>query len=128
MRHVLNLLLLCTALTASAQERSYHANGNLRSTVYMEGPLERFIVYHESGRVKEMGAYRNGRKHGKWCQYGEDGTVLAEARFERGRRVGVWVFRTPGDRLAGRLHYSPEGILTAGERYAEDGLLAQRTY
>ena len=121
--------LLC-GLNASAQvpaQQTYHANGRLESTRYSEGGMERFITYYESGRVKEMGAFRHGRRHGAWKQFDENGAVLAEAHFIKGRRDGEWLFRDASNGLRGRLRYN-DGCLREGAAYKAGELVAQRSY
>lgn len=127
---LLLLSVLCAPLLVCAQygpQQSFHANGRIESTRYTEGGMERFINYYESGRVKEMGGFRNGRKHGTWKQFDESGTVVAEAHFVKGRREGVWLFRDGGAGVRGRLHYA-EGRLTEGSQYEAGELVAHRSY
>lgn len=130
MKHLLITVLLGCALSANAQEpvkQTFHANGRLESTRYQVGGTEQFITYYESGRVREMGGFRNGRKHGTWKQFDEGGAVLAEAFFVKGRREGVWSFRDGSNNLRGHLRYD-EGRLTEGSEYAGGELVAQRAY
>ena len=122
-------LLLC-GLNASAQvpaQQTYHANGRLESTRYSEGGMERFITYYESGRVKEMGAFRHGRRHGAWKQFDENGSLRAEAHFTKGQRDGEWLFRDGANVLRGRLRYC-EGALREGAAYEAGELVALRSY
>ncbi len=115
---------------ASAQvpaQHTYHANGRLAGTRYSEGGMERFITYYESGRVKEMGAFRHGHRHGTWKQFDENGAVLAEAHFIKGRRDGEWLFRDGSNALLGRLHYS-DGHLREGAAYEAGARVAERSY
>ena len=109
-----------------AQE--FHANGKLKSTRFTDGAIERFLTYYETGRVRETGAFRDGRRDGVWKQFDENGAVLAKAEFINGVRQGTWEFRDPANRLKVRLQYV-KGSLARGEQYGDGGeLVAQREY
>ncbi len=41
-------------------------------------------TYHENGKLKEKGHYRNGQKHGKWTTYDENGAIVKEVKYKRG--------------------------------------------
>lgn len=108
--------------------QEFHANGMLKSTRFHDGEVVHFMTYYDSGRVKEIGAYRDGRRDGVWKQFDESGAVLARAEFVNGERQGTWEFRDPANRLKVRLQYV-KGSLTKGEQYGDSGeLVAQRTY
>ncbi len=109
-----------------AQE--FHVNGKVKSTRFHDGERERFMTYYQTGRVKEIGAFREGRRDGVWKQFDENGAVLAKAEFINGQRQGTWEFRDPANRLKVRLQYV-KGSLAQGEQYGDSGeLIAQRTY
>jgi len=130
MKHAILLLslLLCGSMAfAQEPEQQFYPNGRLESTRFNDGSLDHFITYYESGRIKEMGAFLNGRRDGVWKQFDENGTVMAEASFSKGHRVGTWEFRDGTNALRGRLSYS-DGRLMQGEQYDAGALVAQRTY
>lgn len=103
-------------------------DGSLRATRYSEGDRIHFITYHQNGRVKEIGAFRSGRRDGVWKQYSDTGALLTQAGFRNGQRQGVWEFRNADDRTTGKLIYAA-GILAQAEQYDDAGaLVAQRTY
>ena len=127
------LFLAVTMLFARAHGQAiiaqeFHPNGKVKSTRFHDGERERFMTYYETGRVKESGAFRDGRRDGVWKQFDESGAVLAKAEFIRGQRQGTWEFRDPANRLKVRLQYV-EGSLARGEQFGESGeLVAQRVY
>lgn len=109
-----------------AQE--FHPNGKVKSTRFHDGERERFMTYYETGRIKETGAFKEGRRDGIWKQFDENGAELARAEFVNGQRQGTWEFRDPANRLKVRLQYIG-GALARGEQYGDSGeLVAQRTY
>lgn len=122
------VLLFGAAQGQKVIAQDFHANGKLKSTRFTDGASERFITYYENGRVREMGAFRDGRRDGVWKQFHESGAVLARAEFINGVRQGTWEFRDPANCLKVRLRYV-EGSLTRGEQFGDGGeLVAQRTY
>jgi antitoxin component YwqK of YwqJK toxin-antitoxin module len=131
MKHLLFLLFLALGLNLSAQEllgQEFWPDGSLRATRYAEGGRVHFITYHENGKVKEVGCFRNGRRDGTWKQFTDQGTLMAQAGFKNGERQGVWEFRSEADLPMGELTYC-NGVLLSGERFDADGLVAaNRTY
>ena len=121
-------LFFCAAQGQGIIAQEFHQNGKLKSTRFNDGVAERFMTYYETGRVKEIGAFRDGRRDGVWKQFDENGAVLAKAEFVKGQRQGTWEFRDPANRLRVRLSYE-QGSLSRGEQYGDGGeLVAQRTY
>lgn len=131
MKHIAAILFLIIAGTSDAQEligQDFYANGKLRSTHFSDGSVERFITYFESGRVKEMGQFVEGRRDGTWKCFSENGALIAQAGFVHGVRQGTWEFRDQHNAVTGRLRYN-EGRLAKGEQYDPKGeLIAQRDY
>jgi antitoxin component YwqK of YwqJK toxin-antitoxin module len=124
-------LVLTLAATVQGQSvigQEFYPNGRLKSTRFHDGERERFMTYFETGRVKELGAFRNGHRDGVWKQFDANGAVLAKAEFINGVRQGTWEFRDPANRLKVRLQYV-KGALARGEQFGDSGeLIAQRTY
>lgn len=131
MRLILLSTLLLWAGLVSAQEvlsQERWPDGSLKATRYSEGDRTHFITYHENGKVKEQGCFRNGRCDGVWKQFSDTGALLAQAGFHNGQRQGVWEFHNAADQVTGRLVYTG-GLLARGEQFDDSGaLLAQRAY
>lgn len=43
------------------------------------------VTYHENGKIKEEGKYRNGLKHGSWYTYDDKGELIVYARYKKGK-------------------------------------------
>jgi antitoxin component YwqK of YwqJK toxin-antitoxin module len=126
MKHVFAILFLALGTSLSAQEllgQEFWPDGSLRATRYAEGRRVHFITYHENGKVKEVGCFRNGRRDGTWKQFTDQGTLLAHAGFKNGERQGVWEFRSEADKPMGELTYH-DGVLQYGKQFDAEGLLA----
>lgn len=133
MRCILLATMLLALASASAQKpqllgQERWPDGTLKATRYKEGDCIYFITYHENGKVKEMGCFRNGRRDGAWRQFSDTGVLLAHAAFRNGQRQGVWEFRGHGDTVIGRL-VCIDGMIRRGEQFDEGGaLVAVRSY
>ncbi len=54
-----------------------------------------------NGQVKRTGGQVDDLNHGLWTWYHENGRKQMEGRFERGKRVGLWItFAGNGDTLS----------------------------
>lgn len=131
MRTLLLPLLLLMNLALFAQEKAIQErfpNGRLKCTRFTVEDTDRFMNYYESGRLKETGTFRNGRRDGVWEQFAENGTLLARACFQDGTRTGTWEFRNASNELKGRLIYS-DGRLACSQHYdPAQGPVAGRSY
>lgn len=131
MRTLATALLFLLFAGTQAQEQliqERHPNGKLASTQYLDGDQVRFITYYESGRVKEMGGFRDGLRDGVWKQFDENGVVLCEALFASGLRNGRWTIRNAQDQTVGLLSYADGDLSRAEQRSAAGDLIAARTY
>ncbi len=131
MRTSLVAILLLLSISLLAQEKPLqerYQNGRLKCTRFnMEG-TDVFMTYYESGRLKERGTFRNGRREGIWEQYAENGALLARASFRDGHRNGTWEFRDARNELKGRLTYT-DGQLAHAEQFGDArSLVASREY
>ncbi len=57
-----------------------------------EGDLIKGTYYYEDGSIKQEGTYKNGKLHGQWVSYGQDGKKNAIAYYEEGKKSGKWFF------------------------------------
>ena len=48
--------------------------------------------YYDNGQVKQEGYYLDGKLHGKWVAFNEDGTKQSIGEYVNGNKVGKWFF------------------------------------
>lgn len=48
--------------------------------------------FYENGQVKEQGFYLDGKLHGKWISYNQDGTKQTIGEYDKGQKTGKWFF------------------------------------
>src|SRR5690606_4294936 len=61
-----------------------------------QGELIKGTYYYEDGSIKQEGTYKNGKLHGQWISYGQDGEKNALAQYEEGNKTGKWFFWNDG--------------------------------
>jgi antitoxin component YwqK of YwqJK toxin-antitoxin module len=49
-------------------------------------------AYHHNGRVRNKGAYKNGKEEGPWAGYHDNGQLLYMGAYNNGKREGPWVY------------------------------------
>ena len=72
--------------TVAAQE--------LKKDVFqMEGDVIAATLYHENGTVAQTGFYTKENKlQGEWISYDTNGNKTAVAQYDKGEKVGTWMF------------------------------------
>lgn len=93
MKTLLALILMGFGLALNAQQelKTYYDNGSLKS-VYVYTDAQNYTVknYFQNGKIKETGAFVNGKMHGNWVNYHENGNKSGEASYEAGHKTGEW--------------------------------------
>ena len=56
------------------------------------GTLVKSTYFHSNGKVSQEGFYKNGKVHGKWIAYDENGNKKAIAEYNEGQKTGKWFF------------------------------------
>jgi len=64
-------------------------NGELISEIEYEQDLYhgKYILFHETGKVRHTGKYNNGEQVGVWHLYDEDGELILSTVYENGREI-----------------------------------------
>lgn len=88
MKKILILCALIVGASSIAQdvEPKYEIEGNLVKATY----------YHNNGKIKQEGFYKDGKVHGKWISYSESGEKLSLGEFNNGQKYGKWFFWKDG--------------------------------
>jgi antitoxin component YwqK of YwqJK toxin-antitoxin module len=58
----------------------------------VEGDLVKSTYYYDNGKVSQEGYYKDGKVHGKWISYDQDGNKTAIAEYNNGEKTGKWFF------------------------------------
>ncbi len=53
------------------------------------------VCYHDNGVISQTGTYTlDGKLHGAWLSYDEDGKKIVSANYDNGKKVGKWFYWT----------------------------------
>lgn len=68
----------------------YHENGNIKARgKYVDGLFRgKWIFNKKEGYLWQVGHFdENGRKHGSWTRYNQDGSVQQKQMFDHGKKT-----------------------------------------
>ncbi len=60
----------------------------------IQDQMVKSTYYYDNGQVKQQGFYKDGKLHGAWVAYNEDGTKRAMGEYNNGAKTGKWFFWT----------------------------------
>jgi len=86
MKKIIVAGLLLTAGMLSAQ--------NIAPKHEIENQVIKSTYYYDNGNVKQTGFYKDGKLHGSWVAYNEDGTKQSMGEYDNGQKTGKWFFWT----------------------------------
>lgn len=78
--------MLFSACVLSAQE--------VKPKYEIQNEIVKATYYYDNGQVKQEGTYKNGKLHGTWVAYNEDGTRQSVGEYTEGKKSGKWLFWT----------------------------------
>lgn len=86
MKKILVIVLMFSVIGVYAQkERTLKVN--------KETDLIEVTYYHDNGEVSQTGTYtKDGKLHGDWFSFCEEGNKLVSAKYDNGKKVGKWFF------------------------------------
>lgn len=69
----------------------FYASGCVKSKVIKHAGYYELIKFYETGVVQSVEVYNfSHKKSGTWFCYSEDGVLIGEANFKRGKKHGDW--------------------------------------
>ena len=89
MRHlllILTLVLTTGSLCAQEQKIITKEDNNTFKVVYL----------NEDGNIMQQGFIKNNKLHGKWSSFNKTGIKIISGQYEKGKKVGKWIFRNEG--------------------------------
>jgi uncharacterized protein len=88
--------------------QSFHQNGRTETTGYYKtGNRENsWIIYDESGLLRQEFSYKNGNLDGKFSEYWENGNLKTIGLYEIGMKRGQWKFYTISGKLLEELEFN----------------------
>lgn len=114
------LAIICYTFNTHAQvavSENYHSNGNRQSVTFDKGSNGiQLISFYESGKIREVGHIKEGRPHGEWRSWNEQGIRTGIAYYVRGRKTGNWKIYNNEGELRYELTYRNGELITRKER------------
>lgn len=139
----ITFLLIVVILTSCAKKyeeriaETYPDGKPLRVQYFTKDPANSYkareVFYYQNGQKKVDGEYnKDGKKHGKWIYWREDGKVWSEGyfyegkddgmrktwhengqkhyqgKYDKGTRVGIWKFWDESGKLVKEIDYDKE--------------------
>lgn len=89
-----------------------------------KGELIKGTFYYEDGSVRQEGTYKDGKLHGEWISYDQNGEKSAIARYNEGRKDGKWFFWS-ADRLT-EVDYNNNSIASVNSWKSDSSLVSNK--
>lgn len=103
---ILAAIMLMTTVSFAQEERSLELN---KATDLID-----VVYYHDNGTVSQTGSYtKDGKLHGEWLSFCEEGNKIVSAKYENGKKVGKWFFWN--DNSLTEVDYSSNAIANVSE-------------
>lgn len=80
------LLLSAGVLSAQTQTNDHKFS--------VENNIVKATYYYDNGNVKQEGFYKDGKLHGSWTSFNENGTKQSMGEYANGMKAGKWFFWT----------------------------------
>ncbi len=87
MKKIVLLMMFIIPLSGvyAQQKKEQHLN--------KETNLIEVTYYHNNDQISQQGTFNlEGKLHGKWISYDEQGVKIAEGSYENGIKTGKWYF------------------------------------
>lgn len=109
------VVMLSISFTYAQKERTLKHN--------KEKGLIEVTYYHDNGKISQTGYYtEDGKLHGEWLSFCEEGNKLVSAKYDKGEKIGKW-FYWNGDTLK-EVDYSNNAIAKVNEWKSSDTSVA----
>ncbi|MGX1928287.1 toxin-antitoxin system YwqK family antitoxin [Flagellimonas sp. 2504JD4-2] len=61
-------------------------------TLEKVGEMVKATYFHENGEIAQTGHYLEGKLHGQWFMYNQEGRKIASGKYVNGVKSGKWFF------------------------------------
>ncbi|MEP6261563.1 MAG: nicotinic acid mononucleotide adenyltransferase [Gillisia sp.] len=96
---------------------------DLQPNFEKQGDLIKGTYYYEDGSIRQEGTYKDGKLHGEWVSYDQNGKKNAVAQYQEGVKMGKWFFWS-ADALT-EVDYNLN-VITEVSEYKRKGTLVTR--
>ena len=85
MRYMMLTFAMLFSITLLAQEE-------IKPKYEIEGDMVKATYYHDNGEIAQTGYYLDGKLHGEWKAYNQEGKKIAMGTYNKGAKTGKWFF------------------------------------
>ena len=91
MKHTIVLIAMALTLSIGYAQKEKEVKLNTETN------LIEATYFHDNGEISQQGTFDlDGKLHGDWLKYNEEGDLISEGRYNRGIRTGKWRFISNG--------------------------------
>lgn len=105
MKSVATMLVFLFAIGIMAQEQ--------KPVFEKSGEMVKATYFHENGELSQTGSFLEGKLHGEWIMYDEEGNKLVMGQYDQGRKIGTWLYWE--DEMLKEVDYSDNKIAAVGK-------------
>jgi antitoxin component YwqK of YwqJK toxin-antitoxin module len=87
MKNIKSILLVATFLFVSVLTAQ-----DIQPNFEKQGQLIKGTFYYQDGSISQQGTYKDGKLHGQWVSYDQNGKKTALANYINGKKTGKWFF------------------------------------
>ncbi|MCM5662418.1 toxin-antitoxin system YwqK family antitoxin [Galbibacter mesophilus] len=102
MKKIVLIFAVMFSLTMVAQ------NASPKPVLERDGDMVKATYFHDNGAIAQTGFYLDGKLHGEWKAFNEEGKKIAIAKYENGKKTGKWFFW--GDKSLNEVNYQDNSI------------------
>mgnify|MGYP001814608597 CR=1 FL=1 len=89
-----NIVLLSVMLLSAVV---FGQNNEKKVTHVKKGDLVEATYYYADGSIQQVGTFNtDGKLHGTWTSFDNNGKKLAVGNYNNGKKVGKWLFWVDG--------------------------------
>lgn len=85
-----------------------------------------FVKYYDNGKKMTEGAYLDGKKHGVWKTWNEEGKLTAKARYKLGEKSGKWMIVDENDKNIFHISFENNQVKEASKTNEMGKVLVKR--
>ncbi|MCT4624073.1 MAG: hypothetical protein N4A46_10660 [Schleiferiaceae bacterium] len=95
MKTIILIFALAIGATSFAQQpqTKYYENGQVKMELTKVGDRVLQTMFYQSGEIKQVGTFHNGKPCGIWKTYDKTGDILSEGYYENGVKTGKWIVK-----------------------------------
>ncbi len=87
----------------------------------MDGKTAKVTYYYESGEIKTIGFYKNGKMHGNWHSYYPDGSLDSILPYKKGKKDGEFKKYNKKGNIVGVVFYKKDALVK-GYMWTSEGI------